>query len=260
MTQVRFNSHNCMQPGLRWIGFIITKLQESLGQLPQTGGDEPVRPLCRPIRGPRSAGTPGALVRPSHEPRKERTLADAEELALIARIRAREPSALTTIFERYGTAMTTLAASMLRDRTEADDVVEDALLRIHAAGAQFRGERGLRTWVLRIAANLCRDRLRRRKFTAPLPQHDEDPFAAAGLTFDPSVAMDEALDGQVLMAALERAIAALPQDQREAVVMRHRLGLSYTEMTDMLGVPEGTVKSRLARALTTLRTAMEEFQ
>ena len=192
--------------------------------------------------------------------RKERTLADAEELALIARIRAREPSALATIFERYGTAMTTLAASMLRDRTEADDVVEEALLRIHAAGAQFRGERGLRTWVLRIAANLCRDRLRRRKFTAPLPEHDEDPFAAAGLTFDPSVAMDEALDWRVLMAALERAIAALPQDQREAVVMRHRLGLSYTEMTDMLGVPEGTVKSRLARALTTLRTAMEEFR
>ena len=192
--------------------------------------------------------------------RKERTLADAEELALIAQIRAREPSALATIFERYGTAMTTLAASMLRDRTEADDVVEEALLRIHAAGAQFRGERGLRTWVLRIAANLCRDRLRRRKFTAPLPEHDEDPFAAAGLTFDPSVAMDEALDWRVLMAALERAIAALPQDQREAVVMRHRLGLSYTEMTDMLGVPEGTVKSRLARALTTLRTAMEEFR
>ncbi len=157
--------------------------------------------------------------------------------------------------------MTTLAASMLRDRTEADDVVEEALLRIHAAGASFRGERGLRTWVLRIAANLCRDRLRRRKFTAPLPNPEhEDPFAAAGLTFDPSAAMDEAIDGKVLMTALERAIAALPEDQREAVVMRHRLGLSYAEMTGMLGVPEGTVKSRLARALGALRQAMEEFR
>lgn len=193
--------------------------------------------------------------------RKERKLADAEELALIARIRAREPSALTTIFERYGIAMTTLAASMLRDRTEADDVVEEALLRIHAAGASFRGERGLRTWVLRIAANLCRDRLRRRKFTAPMPNPEhEDPFAAAGLTFDPTAAMDEAMDGKVLLVALERAIATLPDDQREAVVLRHRLGLSYVEMTDMLGVPEGTVKSRLARALETLRRAMEEFR
>ncbi|MEO5989479.1 MAG: RNA polymerase sigma factor [Candidatus Eisenbacteria bacterium] len=193
--------------------------------------------------------------------RKECKLADAEELALIARLRACEPSALTTIFERYGTAMTTLAASMLRDQTEADDVVEEALLRIHAAGASFRGERGLRTWVLRIAANLCRDRLRRRKFTAPLPHPDhEDPFAAAGLTFDPSAAMDEEIDGKVLMAALERAIAALPQDQCEAVVMRHRLGLSYAEMTEVLDVPEGTVKSRLARALGTLRQAMEEYR
>lgn len=203
--------------------------------------------------------SPGSCVPPIA--RKERKLADAEELALIARIRAREPSALTSIFERYGTAMTTLAASMLRDRTEADDVVEEALLRIHAAGASFRGERGLRTWVLRIAANLCRDRLRRRKFTAPMPQPDhEDPFAAAGLTFDPSAAMDEAMDAKVLLAALERAIAQLPEDQREAVVMRHRLGLSYAEMMEMLGVPEGTVKSRLARALETLRRAMEEYR
>ena len=117
----------------------------------------------------------------------------------------------------------------------------------------------MRTWVLRIAANLCRDRLRRREFTAPLPEH-EDPFAAAGLTFDPSAAMDEALDRPGLAAALERAIAALPEDQREVVVMRHRLGLSHLEMMELLGLPEGTVKSRLARALGTLRRAMEEYQ
>ena len=149
--------------------------------------------------------------------------------------------------------MTTLAASMLRNRVEADDVVEDALLRIHAAAAGFRGERGLKTWVLRITANLCRDRLRRRKFIVGTVE-DLEP---SGLGFNPVPDWDGAMDQRVVSAALERAIAALPEDQREAVILRHRLGLSHAEMAETLRVPEGTVKSRLSRALTALRGSLE---
>lgn len=61
-----------------------------------------------------------------------------------------------------------------------------------------------------------------------------------------------------MAAALERAIQALPVDQREAIVLRHRLGLSHIEMARLLGVPEGTVKSRLARALAALRADLKE--
>ena len=154
--------------------------------------------------------------------------------------------------------MTTLAASMLRDRDEANDVVEDALLRIHRAGAGFRGERGLRTWVLRIVANLCRDRLRRRKFIAPTVE-GEDPFASAGLHVDPVADWDDAMDQRVLAAAVERGMERLPADQREILVMRHRLGLSHAEIVELLGVPEGTVKSRLARALSALREQVKEI-
>lgn len=178
-----------------------------------------------------------------------------DEQDLIARLRARDLEALGEVFRRYGDSMTTLAASMLRNRAEADDVVEDALLRIHAGAAAFRGERGLRTWVLQITANLCRDRLRRRKFVAGTVE-DLEP---AGLGFDPVEDWDGAMDQRVLARELERAIAALPADQREAVVMRHRLGLSHSEMAEALGVPEGTVKSRLSRALAVLRQSLEGF-
>ena len=187
-----------------------------------------------------------------------RTLAETDERDLIARLRARDREALGEVFRRYGEPMTTLAASMLRNRTEADDVVEDALLRIHDGGPGFRGERGLRTWVLRITANLCRDRLRRRKFVAG--STDDEAFApGTGLSFDPVDAWDGAMDQRVLAAALERALAGLPTDQREAVVLRHRLGLSHEEMSQTLGVPEGTIKSRLSRALAALRSALEGF-
>jgi RNA polymerase sigma-70 factor (ECF subfamily) len=155
--------------------------------------------------------------------------------------------------------MTTLAASMLRNRTEADDVVEDALLRIHDGATAFRGERGLRTWVLRITANLCRDRLRRRKFVAG-SMDDADFAPGAGLAFDPVADWDGTLDQRTLAAALERAVATLPADQREVVLLRHRLGLTHQEMSETLGVPEGTVKSRLSRALAALRDKLEGLE
>ena len=154
--------------------------------------------------------------------------------------------------------MTTLAGSMLRDRDEAHDVVEDALLRVHRAAPSFRGERGLRTWVLRIVANLCRDRLRRRRFIAPTPE-GEDPFEHAGLSFDPNPDWDDAMDQRVLAAVVERAMERLPVEQREILVMRHRLGLSHVEIMETLNVPEGTVKSRLARALAALREQVGEI-
>lgn len=206
----------------------------------------PAPSRCRKSREP--SGPPSVHA----DERWEHTLAEFDEKALIGRLRVRDMAALGEVFARYGDAMTTLAASMLRNRTEADDVVEDALLRIHDAAPGFRGERGLRTWSLRIVANLCRDRLRRRKFTGTLPD-EPDAFERAGLQFDPIEDWDGALDQRVMAAALERAIDSLPPDQREVVVLRHRLDLSHAEMAELLSVPEGTIKSRLARALAALR-------
>src|SRR6516162_1990168 len=143
--------------------------------------------------------------------------------------------------------MTTLARSMMRDRDEADDVVADVLLRIHDAAPGFRGERGLKTWVLRIVANRCRDLLRRRRFDAG--KADEmDPIAHSGLRVEPGEGWDDALDQPALLAALERAIDTLPAEQREAVILKERLGLSVSETAAALKISESAVKSRLFRA------------
>lgn len=154
--------------------------------------------------------------------------------------------------------MNTLARSMLRDAAEADDVVEEALLRIHRAAPDFRGERGIRTWTLRIVANLCRDHLRRRKFSAGPPE-ELSPLQQLGLSINPVADWDGAMDQKVLAEAVERAIGKLAADHREAVVMRYRLGLSEAEMSEALGVPPGTVKSRLSRAMVLLRDALKEL-
>jgi RNA polymerase sigma-70 factor (ECF subfamily) len=221
-------------------------------------GRAPLDAARRVHKGVRGTGTSPRVVRPSPETSEGATLADWDEQALIARLRARDLEALGELFLHLGGAMSTLARSMLRDSAEADDVVEDALLRIHGAAPGFRGERGLRTWSLRIVANLCRDRLRRRKFSAGPPE-ELSPLQQLGLGVDPVADWDLAIDHRVLAEALEKAIARLAPDHREAVVMRYRLGLSETEMSEALGVPPGTVKSRLSRAMVVLRDAMKEL-
>ncbi len=198
----------------------------------------------------------GPFVQP--EGRRSR-LADPGERDLIAALRRKDMAALEQVLARHGGAMATLARGMLREPAEAQDVVEEALVRVHEAGPGFRGERGVRTWVLRITANLCRDRLRRGRFTAASldgPGPVDDP----GLRFDPVAGWDERLDQRAMAARLDEAIARLPADQREAVLMRHKLEMSYEEIGGALGVPLGTVKSRLARALSALRADLREWE
>ncbi len=155
--------------------------------------------------------------------------------------------------------MTTLARSMLRRPEEAADVVEEALIRIREAAPGFRGERGLKTWTLRIVANLCRDQLRRRRFLAGPPEV-HDPIAEAGLRVEPVEGWDERLDSARRLAALERAIERLPREQREAVLLRDRLGLSYEEAAGTLGLSLAATKSRLHRAREALREMLKSLR
>lgn len=183
-------------------------------------------------------------------------LAETDEQRLIARVRAQDREALAEVYRQFGGAMLTLARSMLRETAQAEDIVTEALLRVHDKGGAFRGERGLRTWVLRIVANLSRDQLRRRKFSAGPPEA-LSAIEHAGLAFHPVEGWDAAIDQRRQAEAVERALQELPDDQREAMVMRHRLGLSHEDMVELLGVPVGTVKSRLARGLSALRAVLE---
>jgi RNA polymerase sigma-70 factor (ECF subfamily) len=200
--------------------------------------------------------TRARLTRP-FSARGNGSLAELDEAQLIARLRARDIDALGELYRQFGGAMLGLARSMLRNREEADDVVEDALLKIHSAAPGFRGTRGLRTWTLRIVANRCRDALRRRKFAGP-PPDEMDPLASAGLSVDPIREWEEGEDRNRALIALERALAGLPREQREAVILVNRLGLPLAEAGEVLGASEGAMKSRLFRARETLRVKLRE--
>ena len=148
--------------------------------------------------------------------------------------------------------MTTLARSLLRDVDQADDAVEEALLRVHRSAPGFRGTSSLKTWVLQIVANMCRDLLRRRRFDGGRPE-DLDPLAVRGLSVNPVEAWDAAIDRDRLLAQLERAIDRLTDEQREAVILRDRLGMSYDEAAAAAGVTVEVLKARLFRARQALK-------
>jgi RNA polymerase sigma-70 factor (ECF subfamily) len=143
-----------------------------------------------------------------------------------------------------------LACAILHDRLEAEDAVQDA------AAAAWRGWGGLRdparfeAWFRRILVNGCRDRLRARARRKVVDVGRELTEAEHPRTTDPS---EPLADRDLLSAAVDR----LGPDERIAIVLRFQADLTVPAIAAVLGVPEGTVKSRLHRALAALRASLE---
>lgn len=173
---------------------------------------------------------------------------DTAEAALIGRLSADLDRAFPALVEAHQDRLFTIAVRVLGDRSDAEEAAQDAFVRAYRAIAGYPAERirelHLRPWLATIVLNVCRNRLRVRR------------VATTELAFEPVAepATDrlESRHGRDAWAAL---LADLPAPQRIAVVLRHVDGLSYTEISEALGRPEGTVKAQVHRGLATLRTA-----
>jgi RNA polymerase sigma-70 factor, ECF subfamily len=136
---------------------------------------------------------------------------------------------------------------MLRDHHAAQDAVQDACLRAFRALDRYRGDASMGTWLYRITANVCLDELRRRGRVTIEP---------ASETGDSWQVEHDFSDTVVARAELADALGALPDDLRSAFVLTDGMGFSYIDAGAMLGVPVGTVASRVHRAKRTVRTAL----
>lgn len=140
-----------------------------------------------------------------------------------------------------------LALRVVSDRHEAEDVTQEAYLRVFRALPRFRGEARFETWLYRIVANAAIDHLKRRRRLGDLVAEPEElelvDDASAPSGGDTLAARDE----------LDRALARLPDETRAVVVLKDVYGLSCEEIGDRLGLSEGAVKVRLHRARRKLR-------
>jgi RNA polymerase sigma-70 factor, ECF subfamily len=154
----------------------------------------------------------------------------------------------------------TLARYLLRDTTDAEDAVQECYLRALRHFDTFRGP-AIKPWLFAILRNVCRGEFARRSGALHYVDHsvdgetDKDEDAVRPLWQEPQLSPETEVLHQQDAEIIRRLVAALPDQFREAIVLREINDLSYREIADVIGVPVGTVMSRLARARSMLRKA-----
>lgn len=196
------------------------------------------------------------------------TSQEAEDAAIVRRVLAGDEGAYGLLVERYGRRLFWSCLRLLGDPDEAEDVVQESFVRAYQHLAEYDPARRFYTWIFAIARNRCLNLLRRRKtwgFRRIDPggeAHDEaaaaaSPPSAAGPEL---VSPDDAaagVEGRELADALAACLATLPEEQRECFDLRHGEEFAYAEIAAVVGVPVGTVMSRLARAREKMRACLE---
>ncbi|HTY16344.1 MAG TPA: RNA polymerase sigma factor [Myxococcota bacterium] len=176
---------------------------------------------------------------------------------LLAGIRVRDSGALRALFQRYRARVFYFAQRRLHDEGLAEEVVADVFFEVWRSAHHYQGASRLSTWIFGIAHFKCagahRDRSRHKRASV-VPMHAEALHRVA----------DESDAGERLAARQElrlarQALERLPADQREAIELAVLEGLPYEEIAERLGVPEGTVKTRVARARARLRRGMRSL-
>jgi len=173
-------------------------------------------------------------------------MVDADILALLNDA-ARRQQAFEMIVARYQHKVLRLAFSVLGERTAAEDATQDALLRVWRGLERFRGASALSTWIYSIARNAA---LSVRSARRPLDSLDEPDVRIAAEPFVAPAAENSTFD-------VARLVEALPDAQREVVILFYLEGKSYIETAAITGLPMGTVKTHLHRARKELAMALE---
>lgn len=166
------------------------------------------------------------------------------EAPLVSAARRGDTSAFEQLLVRHDTVLRALAFRMLRDQDNMDDALQDASLKAFKSMARFRGDSDVGTWLYQITYTACIDYLRRERRFRTIPLDD---------TVCRAVCYEDPCDVATRWAELEDALDQLPVDQRVLIVLVHQFGYDYRAAADVVGVPEGTVASRLAAARGRLR-------
>ena len=176
--------------------------------------------------------------------------ADADLLALMRR---GEPAAFAALMRQNNRRLYRLARSIVRDESEAEDVVQETYVRALAHLDEFRGEASLTTWLARIAANEALGRLRRRRPTVDLAQAENVvALPGVGATLNP----ENVAARREIRRVIEHAVDALPANFRIVFMLRAVEQMSIDETASLLGIPAETVKTRFHRANRQLRQAL----
>ena len=182
---------------------------------------------------------------------------EPDDLQLLERIASKDREALNVLYSRYMTPVYSLSLHMLKQPSLAEEVTQDVFLNIWLKADSFNANRGNpRSWIMSVTHHRVIDviRSRRRSNTLTDPEGYEtlERLPSSGPSVESEVA--QRLDRERIM----RALATLPESQREVIMLAYYEGFSQSEMAERLGQPLGTIKTRVRLAMQKLKTALQE--
>jgi len=185
---------------------------------------------------------------------------------LIAGCRQGDTASFDQLFERYRSRLFTFIWRYMRERAATEDIFQETFVRVFARAGSYRKRAKVSTWIYTIAANLCRDELKKRRrrptvsLDEPLPG-DDPGLVWMQIVRTPDSAADDprqAAENAEHRAALWQAIDELPAELRVTLELQALHGLKYREVAEVLGIPLGTVQSRIHNAIKLLRKAFRD--
>jgi RNA polymerase sigma-70 factor, ECF subfamily len=177
---------------------------------------------------------------------------------LVARSRTGDMDSFNQLILRWERPIYALAYRVIGQEEDARDVAQETFLRAFRALPGFKGQAKFSSWIYRIALNLCRDWIRRKKRT-PVSQLPEDvDLSELAAEQEPSESVEDLVARRELSALVEEAMALLPEEQRTAVILKEYHGMTFQEIADLQGCPLSTVKTRLYQGLSVLRKQLKD--
>ena len=177
----------------------------------------------------------------------------------MGKCREGDMSAFELIVLRYKDAIFSFTYHFLADYHRAQDISQETFLRVLRNAGRYKSRNSFKTWLYRIAANLCKNELRDRGRHRAVPL-DDPTVDIEGLRGEFYTSPDEAYEKKEIRELVKNAIVSLPEDQRMAIVMREYQDLSYEEIASALNCSLGAVKSKIFRARQNIKRMLMEAE
>jgi RNA polymerase sigma-70 factor (ECF subfamily) len=193
---------------------------------------------------------------------REETPANIEERELVRRAQGGDLVAFRALYDRYNRRAFAVALGVVRNQSDALDVVQEAFIKVHKHIAGFHGNSSFYTWLYRIVMNVAIDHIRRNRKVTELDEGVHHETVDAGLEIVPRHPMENAskvLSRVEMTQHVQAALDTLPEYHRAVILLREVEGMTYEEMANILNVPKGTIMSRLFHARRKMMEQLEPY-
>ena len=188
---------------------------------------------------------------PTSDQGDQREMKHLSDQELMRLVQAGDLTPASEIYDRYSSRMYNFAYRFLKNSEAAEDAVQEVFVKMIKHASQFHGDAKLSTWLFSITANWCRDYLRK---ADNRPKDSDDVLL--NLPASSELSPHRALERRETELRIQKALQTLTPEQREAILLSRYQGLSYAEIAQISGCSEGAVKTRVFRAMETLKKAL----